>query len=136
MASSESMGTKINRRDMLKAIASVAGALAAGEIGAESIPQIPIIDMHIHLFDPTRPGGVPWPEPSDTVLYKPALPDRYQQLSKSFGVVGAIAIEASPLPKDNDWLLATAKRNPVMVGVVGDLIPGSPEFATELERVS
>ena len=131
MAFRDSTATKINRRELLKSTVYVAGALATGEICAESTAHIPVIDTHIHLFDPTRPGGVPWPEPSDTVLYKPALPDRYQQLAKSFGVVGAIAIEASPLPQDNGWLLATAKKNPLMVGVIGDLIPGSPEFESQ-----
>src|SRR5471032_1139521 len=36
--------------------------------------SIPIIDTHIHLFDPTRPQGVPWPEPTNKILYQPALP--------------------------------------------------------------
>jgi L-fuconolactonase len=135
MASRDSTAGKINRRELLKSAALVAGALATGDLLAARPARIPVIDTHIHLFDPTRPGGVPWPELSDTVLYKPALPDRYQELAKSFGVVGAIAIEASPLPKDNDWLLATAKKNPLMVGIVGDLVPGSPEFTSELERL-
>jgi L-fuconolactonase len=135
MAPRDSMTAKISRRDLLRSSAYAAVALAVGETFAASVPRIPIIDTHIHLFDPTRPGGVPWPEPSDTVLYKPALPDRYQKLANSFGVVGAIAIEASPLPKDNDWLLATAKKNPLMVGIIGDLVPSSPEFASELERL-
>lgn len=125
----------ISRRQILKTGALVAGALATGEALASAPQGIPVIDTHIHLFDPTRPGGVPWPEPSDTVLYKPALPDRYQQISRSFGVVGAIAIEASPLAKDNDWLLEIAKQNPIIVGIIGDLVPGSPAFASELERL-
>ena len=41
--------------------------------------SMPVIDAHIHLFDPTRPGGVPWPEKTDTTLYRPALPPRYAQ---------------------------------------------------------
>ena len=68
----------------------------------------PIIDAHIHLFDPTRPGGVPWPEKDDAVLYKPSTPERYVAISAKFGVVGAIAIEASPLASDNQWLLNVA----------------------------
>lgn len=95
---------------------------------------IPIIDTHIHLFDTLRPGGVPWPEKTDTI-YKPALPDRYVELSAREGVVGAIAIEASPLPSDNQWLLNVARNHPVMVGVIGDLVPGSPSFMNDLERL-
>jgi L-fuconolactonase len=135
MSSPASKAGMITRRDVLKTGALVAGALATGEAIASSLPPIPVIDTHVHLFDPIRPGGVPWPEPSDKVLYKPALPGRYEHISRSFGVVGAIAIEASPLAKDNDWLLEVAKQNPLIVGIIGDLVPGSPEFASELERL-
>jgi L-fuconolactonase len=51
---------------------------------------MPMIDTHIHLFDPTRPQGVPWPEKSDAVLYKPALPDRYRRVTKGLGIVVTI----------------------------------------------
>jgi predicted TIM-barrel fold metal-dependent hydrolase len=94
-----------------------------------------VIDAHIHLFDPTRRNGVPWPKPDDEVLYRPALPERYREVSKGFGVVGAIAIEASPLLEDNDWLLGVAGKNPLIVGIIGDLVPGSPEFGAALDRL-
>lgn len=60
-------------------------------------PVLPIIDTHIHLFDTRRPAGVPWPDQADTVLYRPALPPRYNGLAMPVGVVGAIAVECSPL---------------------------------------
>jgi L-fuconolactonase len=104
-------------------------AVNAGKVG-------PVIDTHIHLYDPTRPGGVPWPEPSDSVLYRPALPDRYRSLAEPFGIVGAIAIECSPLPADNDWLLHTAASSDLIIGVIGDLDPALPTFPAELERLS
>lgn len=135
MALPNSKSAKISRRDMLRSGVCVAGALASVGTFASVQPAMPVIDTHIHLFDPTRPGGIPWPEPSDTVLFKPALPDRYQKVARDFGVVGAIAIEASPLPKDNDWLLATARKNPLIVGIVGDLVPDAPDFGSELERL-
>jgi L-fuconolactonase len=31
--------------------------------------SIPIIDTHIHLFDPRRPQGIPWPKKDDELLY-------------------------------------------------------------------
>jgi predicted TIM-barrel fold metal-dependent hydrolase len=97
--------------------------------------EIPVIDTHIHLFDTLRPGGVPWPEKTDTAIYKPALPDRYIGVSAPFRVAGAIAIEASPLPSDNQWLLNVALSHGVIVGVVGDLVPGSATFMSDLERL-
>jgi L-fuconolactonase len=99
-----------------------------------SIAGLPIIDAHIHLFDTGRPGGVPWPEPSDAVLYKPALPPRYKSVAEPFGVVGAIAVECSPLVEDNEWLLRTAALDPIIVGIIGDLDPASHGFPRQLER--
>ena len=117
--------------------AAVAGNLAlrrgASALGANAEP---VLDAHIHLFDPTRPGGVPWPTPNDTTVYKPALPPRYAVLSASFGVRGAIAIEASPLATDNDWLLGVAERHPLIVGIIGDLMPNDPDFRGALHRLN
>jgi len=107
-------------------------ALAATVPGSAAIP---IIDAHIHLFDPTRPGGVPWPEKTDAALYKPALPGRYTTISAPFGIVGAIAIEASPLASDNQWLLNVARESKIIVGVIGDLIPGTQTYMRDLDRL-
>ncbi len=96
--------------------------------------EIPIIDTHIHLFDPRRPEGVPWPPKTNTVLYKPALPDRYIGITKSLGIVGAIEVEASPLVEDNQWVLDIAAKNNVIVGMIGSLEPGNAEFAKNLDR--
>jgi L-fuconolactonase len=123
------------RRDALRLGALSVSALAFRRQMSALAAQTPIIDTHIHLFDPTRPGGVPWPEKSDTALYMPALPDRYAALSAPFGVVGAIAIEASPLASDNDWLLGVAAHHPLIVGVVGDLVPGTPDYRRDLDRL-
>jgi L-fuconolactonase len=125
----------VERRELLKLGASITGGWLTGPLAEAASPPIPIIDTHIHLFDPGRPGGVPWPEKTDTALYKAALPDRYASIARPFGVVGAIVIEASPLASDNDWVLSVAAKYPVIVGMVGDLIPGTPAYAKELERL-
>jgi len=124
----------MDRRAVLKLAMSVA---ATGAASAMVAPQNsnPILDCHIHLFDPTRAGGVPWPLPDDAVLFKPALPARYEQVVQGLGVVGAIAIEASPLESDNDWVLKQVAANPIMVGMVGNLAPGTPSFAASLDRL-
>lgn len=95
---------------------------------------IPIIDTHVHLFDTTRPEGVPWPDKSNAALYRPALPARYRALAAPLGVKGAIVIEASPWFADNQWVLATAAKDTMFAGVIGDLEPEKREFASELER--
>lgn len=95
---------------------------------------MPIIDTHIHLFDPTRPQGVPWPEKEDAVLYRPALPERYRKLAVPLGIRGAIEVEASPWLEDNQWVLDIAAQDTIIVGTVGNLEPGKPEFGKHLER--
>lgn len=131
----------MRRRELLKtamygaaglALRGTAGALAQSSSTAQPSP---IVDAHIHLFDTSRPGGVPWPEKSDTILYRPATPARYKQVTAGLGVVAAIAIEASPLATDNDWLLGVAAANPIIVGIVGDLVPGEPDYAATLDKL-
>jgi len=95
---------------------------------------VPIIDTHIHLFDPTRPQGVPWPEKSDAVLYHPALPERYRKIATPLGITGAIEVEASPWLEDNQWVLDVAAKDTIIVGTVGNLEPGKPDFRKHLER--
>jgi predicted TIM-barrel fold metal-dependent hydrolase len=102
-------------------------------LAAQAKP-IPIIDSHIHLFDPARAQGVPWPPKDDAVLYKTALPDRYRKIAVPLGVVGAIEVECSPWLEDNQWVLDVAAKDSIIVGTVGDLEPGKPEFRAQLER--
>lgn len=109
--------------------------LGAAAIGAAAAPPaIPILDTHIHLFDPTRPQGVPWPPKDNAVLYRPALPERYRRIAGPLGIRGAIEIECSPWLEDNQWVLDVAARNSLIIGTVGDLEPGKPEFGRQLER--
>jgi L-fuconolactonase len=122
--------TRLNRRTFLH---SSAGLTLAGLAAAQK-PAIPVIDTHIHLFDVGRPQGVPWPPKNETVLYKTALPDRYRSLAMQFGVVGAIEVEASSWLEDNQWVLDLAARDRILVGTVGNIEPGTPEFGKQLER--
>ena len=123
----------MNRRTFL----GVAAGLTLADAGAQTPPSIPIIDTHIHLFDPSRPGGVPWPSannPAHKVMYMPSLPSRYRKVVDGLGIVGAIEIECSPLLEDNQWVLDVARDDDIMVGTIGHLTPGTPEFRPNLER--
>jgi L-fuconolactonase len=119
----------VNRRTFLGAAVS---ASLAGT--AEAAPAIPIIDTHIHLFDISRPQGVPWPDKNNAVLYKSASTERYRKIAVPLGIVGAIEVEASPWLDDNQWVLDVAAKDKIIVGTVGDLEPGKPNFGRELER--
>ena len=111
--------------------ATLSSHSTAGQAPATAIP---IIDTHIHLFDPTRPQGAPYSGAPGTGPPQPALPPRYRALAAPLGIVGAVKIEASPWVEDNLWVLEVAERDTIVVGVVGNLEPGKPDFAEMLER--
>jgi L-fuconolactonase len=117
-----------NRRHFIE---TSAAAAVAGIIHAQT-PSIPIIDCHIHLFDQTRPQGAPYSGGRGNT--EPSLPSRYRKLATPLGIVGAIAIEASPWIEDNLWLLEVEESDHIMVGAVGNLQPEKPEFKEYLER--
>ncbi|MCU1273932.1 MAG: amidohydrolase 2 [Bryobacterales bacterium] len=119
----------MDRRTFLETV----GALSVADVAAQAA-STPIIDTHIHLFDPRRPQGVPWPSKDNAVLYQPALPDRYRKIAAPLGIVGAIEVEASPWLEDNQWVLDIAAKDKIIVGTVGNLEPGKPDFRTQLER--
>src|SRR5215203_778539 len=120
----------IERRTFLASLA----ATAVGSGAAAQSRAIPIIDTHIHLFDPTRPQGAPYSGPKSSGPPQAALPARYRALAGPLGAVGAVKVEASPWVEDNLWVLEVAERDPIIVGVVGNFEPEKPEFPEYLDR--
>lgn len=116
--------------------ALAAGVTALSLAPAAAQPPAEVIDTHTHFYDPTRPGGVPWPGRDDRVLYRPVLPAEYRRLAAPLGVTGTVVVEASPRVEDNDWLLALAKDDPLLLGVVGRLLPTDADFARHLARLT
>ena len=106
---------------------SVAAATAA------PLP-FPVIDTHIHLFDPGRPGGIPWPPADDPIRSKPTYPDRFRDAADGHGIVGAVVVECSPRIEDNQWVLDVAANDQSVVALVGFLDAGKPGFGRHLER--
>jgi L-fuconolactonase len=133
-----------SRRAFLTGVAAAAAAAAMPWSSEAQAPSIPIIDAHIHLFDPTRPQGAPYSGPRPAVSGVEgsapgappiaAYPERYRRLAVPLGVVGAIKVEASPWIEDNLWVLEVAQRDPIIVGVIGNLEPDKPEFPEYLAR--
>ena len=95
-----------------------------------------MIDTHVHLYDPTRPQGIPWPNKEQPAsIYRRFLPGDYAKIAEPYGVVGAIETECSPWIEDNYWVMEVSKNEPIMVGEVGDLLLGHPDYAEQLERL-
>ena len=134
----------LRRRSFLKGVGTAAagllldgadsGALHSLCAEAGSAPPCPSIDTHIHVYDPARPQGVPWPPKNLDVLHSTHMPARFVTLTERLGVVGAVVVEASPWVEDNQWVLDVAKDNPIIVGFIGNLEVGQPQFASQLKR--
>jgi len=128
----------MNRRRFLgTAAAAAVGSLAPMELPAQlrALPELEnIIDTHVHFYDPSRPGGVPWPPASDATLYRPVLPEAYRKMTAGLGIKGVIEVEASPLLEDNQWVLDLAAREPIILGTCGDIEISKPGFGDCLER--
>ena len=94
-----------------------------------------IIDTHTHFYDPTRPEGVPWPNPNDEVLYRRVMPEDFKALAVPEGATGTVVVEASKWLEDNQWILDLAAEEPFIVGFVGHLEP-TADFEDNLNRFS
>ena len=116
-------------------LASCLGIAAVSSWPAMAAPAgYPIVDTHTHFYDPTRPQGIPWPGKNDKSLYRRVLPEQFEKFAKPLGVTGTVIVEASPWLEDNQWLLDIAESDPFILGIVGNLTPGKPEFAGHLKR--
>ena len=120
--------TTMSRRAFLAA----AGA-AASSLADPTAPTM-IVDTHAHFYNPARPGGVPWPPKDDALLYRTVLPAEYRRITRPLGITGVIEVEASPWVEDNQWVLDLAAKDPLLIGTVGNLEPGRPNFRQNLSR--
>lgn len=111
-----------------------AAAMATVPASAQGAP-IPVIDTHVHIFDPRRPQGVPYSGPKGQPP-QIATPENYHQQIAGTGIVGAVIIEASPWIEDNLFILERANADPIFVGAVGSLDPSRPDFGEYLNRFS
>src|SRR3954470_6381580 len=127
----------MDRREFIQAAAmGVAGVGASATAAAAQKSSIPIIDTHVHLYDPTRPQGIPWPNKDQPAsIYRRFLPGDYAKIAEPHGVVGAIETECSPWIEDNYWVMDVSKNEPIVVGEVGDLLLGHPDYSEHLARL-
>ena len=76
---------RLSRRSWMQSgLGAVAGltasaALLPGAAADDGLPaDLDIIDCHTHFYDPSRPQGVPWPDPKST-LYRTVLPQHLRE---------------------------------------------------------
>ena len=124
----------VNRRQFLTTATATIGLGALGCRSMDTPRELVIIDTHTHFYDPSRPGGVPWPPPDDQLLNRTTLPGHYRRQPVRRPVNGTVVVEASHLVEDNQFILDLAKDDPFIVGLSGNLPLGTPEFAAHLKR--
>ena len=95
-----------------------------------------IIDTHIHVFQVSRPGGVPWPPPVNKTLYRDFGTADYKTMARQHGITGAVIVEASPIYADNVEILRQIKGDGFFLGLVGNLEVGKPDFGADLDKLS
>ncbi|RYF43668.1 MAG: hypothetical protein EOO25_02395 [Comamonadaceae bacterium] len=93
-----------------------------------------IVETHIHFWQTSRPGGVPWPTAAEGPIFRDVLPPEYSAFAKSQGVVAAGVVEASGIVEDNQWILDLVKNDPFYSFFVGNLEIGAPTFTADLAR--
>lgn len=111
--------------------AAAASGLGRGDplLAAHGRDGTPMVDTHIHLFDPTRPQGAPYRGPRNSPVYETgSSPAAFRQVMAPYNAVAAIHVDASPWVEDNLWMLDAAHSDPIMVGAIGNLRVEDPGF--------
>jgi L-fuconolactonase len=97
--------------------------------GFGSSTRFQVVDAHTHFYNPLRST-----ERSTNGGVSARLPESYSNMVEPLGIRGTIVVESSPWVEDNQWLLDLAKREKIIVGLVGHLEPGTPLFREQLLR--
>lgn len=121
------------REFLISGLGLIAAGCSLRPVSAAA-PSYPIVDTHTHFYDPERPQGVPWPGKDDKSLYRRVLPEHFAAFARPLGVTGTVVVEASPWVEDNQWVLDLAAKDPFVLGLVGNLTPGTSAFAGHLKR--
>ena len=94
-----------------------------------------ILDSHVHFFDPSRPGGIRWPD-AVSPLCRPTFPSNLVTAMSPHVLSGCIAVETSRRPQDDRWLLDLSAGERLIKGVVLNLRPDRPGFEERLDKAS
>ncbi len=113
-----------------------APTLAAATQASGAPTGRPIMDTHIHLWQVTKPGGVPWPPPKAKGIYRDILPAEYKDVAKKNGIVATGIVEANPTVEEAQRLLDLVKGDDFFKFMVASIEIGSPTFTDNLEKLA
>ncbi|MBI2194962.1 MAG: amidohydrolase family protein [Planctomycetes bacterium] len=84
------------------------------------MPDSPIIDTHLHLWDPSR-LNYPWLR-DVPALQRPFLLDDYRKACGRVQVEKMVFLQCEPIPEQNlqevDWVISLARNDPRIQGIV------------------
>jgi L-fuconolactonase len=84
------------------------------------MPAFPIIDSHVHLWDPAR-FRIPWLD-DDAILDKPYGLAEYRAQTQGIAVEGIVFMEVDVAPSyrllEAQWVADLAKEDPLILGIV------------------
>jgi L-fuconolactonase len=112
------------------------GTLAAATQPSSQAASHPIMDTHIHFYQVTKPGGVPWPPPKAKNLYRDILPAEYKEVAKKNGIVATGIVEANPTIEEDLRILELVKGDDFFKFFVPSLEIGAPTFSANLEKLA
>jgi L-fuconolactonase len=84
------------------------------------MPDFPIIDSHVHLWDPAR-FRIPWLD-GDAILNKPYGLAEYRSQTQGIAIEGIVFMEVDVAPSyrllEAQWIAELAKEDPLILGIV------------------
>lgn len=110
--------------------------VSTARAASDSAKARPIFETHIHTWQATRPGGIPWPPPANKVLFRDIAPEEFEKLAKPMGFTGSGIVEASNTQTDNLKVLDLIKGNKFFHWFVASVEVGSPDFIATIDKLS
>ena len=95
-----------------------------------------IIDSHQHFWSIGMPDHQ-WPTPDEGPIHRDFGPADLVAEADGIGLAGTVLVQSQPTDSDTNWMLALARGNPMIKGVVGwvDLAdPDAPRRIAELAQ--
>lgn len=93
-----------------------------------------MIDAHQHFWHLAR-GDYPWPNPEVAPIFRDFGPEDLAPLLAQAGVTQTILVQATDTLAETEWLLALARRAPIVAGVVGWVDLAAPDPIATIDRL-
>ncbi len=94
-----------------------------------------MIDAHHHLWRVGR-NGFEWPPAALAPIHQDFEIEAFKAVAEPTSVRGAVLVQSQPADADTDYLLALAKDEPMILGVVGWADLAAPEACARIQALA